>query len=82
MGERLVVDKAVCACRSDCSFVEVHSVERAAFDPGDLRPDQRRAILEIFRTILRPNVELSLMRCQSGDMLLSLAGCRGVADSG
>src|SRR5258708_5297404 len=82
IGERLVVDKAACACRADCSFVEVHSVERAAFDPGDLCPDQRSAILEIFRTILRPNVELSFMHGQRGDMLLSLAGCRGVADGG
>src|SRR5712675_1898969 len=34
VGERLVVDKAVCACRADGLFVKVHGIERAAFDPG------------------------------------------------
>jgi len=30
VGERLVVDKAVCLCRKDGLFVEVHGIERAA----------------------------------------------------
>ena len=40
VGEGLVVDKAVCASRKDGSFVKVHGIERAAIDPGDLRPDE------------------------------------------
>src|SRR3984893_5585932 len=39
IGERLIVNKAVGACRADGLFVEVHGIERAAFDPGDFRPD-------------------------------------------
>ena len=58
VGERLVVDKAVCAGRADGLFVEALGIELAAFDPGDLRADQRGAVLEILRAILRPDLEL------------------------
>src|SRR5262249_15703221 len=54
VGERLVVDEAVCACRHDGALVEVHSIERASLDPGDLSADQRCTILEVLRTNCRP----------------------------
>src|SRR5882724_11131376 len=82
VGERLVVDKAVCLCRADGLFVQVHGIERAAFDPGDLRPDQCGAVLEILRAIRRPDLELSVVRDQSLDMLLALVCRCGVAGSG
>src|ERR1700740_734875 len=77
VGERLVVDKAVCACRADGLFVKVHGIERRALDPGDSRPDQCGAVLEILRTICRPHLELSVVRDQSLDMPgpLCIAGC-------
>src|SRR6516165_1020512 len=53
VGERLVVDKAVCACRHDGALVELHGLERASLDTGDLGADQRCTILEILRTIRR-----------------------------
>jgi len=79
VGERLIVDKAVCACRADGLFVKVHGIERAAFDPGDLRPDQCGAVRKILRAIRRPDLELSVVRDQSLDMLQSLAGRCGLA---
>src|ERR1700704_4508095 len=79
VGERLVVDKAVGACRADGLFVKVHGVERAALNPGDLRPDQCGAVLEILRAICRPDLQLSVVRDQSLDMPPSLAGRCGLA---
>ena len=67
------MDKAVCARRADGLFVEVARLELAAFDARDLRADQRGAVLEILRAILRPDFELSVMRSQSLEMLRSLA---------
>src|SRR5260370_40024723 len=79
VGERLIMDKAICASRADRLFVKVHGIERAAFDPGDLRPDQRGAILEVPRANCRPDLELSVVSDQSLDMLPSLAGRCGLA---
>ena len=79
VGERLVVDKAILSRRADGLFVKVHGIERAAFDPGDLRPDQCGAVLEILRAIGRPDFKLSVVRDQSLDMLPSLAGHCGLA---
>src|ERR1700730_18643354 len=79
VGESLIMDKAICASRADGLFVKVHGIERAAFDPGDLRPDQRGAILEVLRPNRRPHLELSVVRDQSLDMLPSLAGRYGLA---
>jgi hypothetical protein len=39
VGERLVVNKCVSAGRADRLLVEVHGVERAAFEAGDLGAD-------------------------------------------
>src|SRR5258708_23211884 len=68
VGERLIVNKVVGAGRADGLFVKVHGIERAAFDPGDFRPDQCGAVLEILRAICRPDRELSVVRDQSLDM--------------
>ena len=51
----------------------------ASFDPRDLGADERGAILEILGTVLRPDFELSVMRSQTGNMLLALVGRGGVA---
>src|SRR5262249_20585391 len=61
VGERLVVDKAVGAGGTDGLFVEAHRVEHTAFNPGDLRADQRGAVLEILGTMLCPDLEPPVM---------------------
>ena len=71
VGERLIVDKAVCARRADGLFVEVLGIELAAFDACDLCAYQRGAVFEILRAILRPYFELSVVSGQSLEMLLS-----------
>src|SRR5262245_15958557 len=53
--ECLVVDKAICPCRKNRPFVQVHRLELASLDTGDLGPHQRGAILEVLRTIRRPS---------------------------
>ena len=73
VGERLIVDKAVCVCRADGLFVQMLGVELAAFDARDLRADQRGAVFEILRAVLRPDFELSVVGGQRLEMLL-LAG--------
>src|ERR1700686_1537011 len=82
VGERLIVNKAVGAGRADGLFVEAHRVTITAVDTSKLGPDQRGAILEIGRTIRRPELELLLTRSDSVQVLLSLAGRRGIAGSG
>src|SRR6516165_6365230 len=79
VGERLVVNKAVCACRRDGTLVEVHGIERASLDPGNFGAHQRGAVFEILRAILRPDFELPVMRGQSLQMLHALVGRYGVA---
>ena len=76
VGERLVVNKAVGAGRADRLFVEVHGVERAALDAGDLGADQCGAILEILRAIRRPGLELGAVAAQRRDTLTALFGGR------
>src|SRR5712664_1818806 len=79
IGERLVVNKAVCAGRPDGLFVEALGIELPALDPRDLGADQCGAVLEILRAICRPDLELSVVCDQSLDMLPSLAGRCGLA---
>jgi hypothetical protein len=38
VGERLVLGKTVCACCRDGALVEVHGIERASLDTGNLTP--------------------------------------------
>ena len=65
IGERLVVNKAVCAGRVDGLFVETFGIELPALDPRKLGADQRGAVLEIVRAIRRPELELLVMRGDS-----------------
>ena len=58
----------------DGLFVKVLGIERAALDPRNLRADQCGAVLEVLRAILRPDLELLVMRGESLEMLLPLAG--------
>jgi hypothetical protein len=67
--DRLVVNKAVCAGRADGLFVEAHRIKVPAFDACGLGAYQRNTVLEIFRAILRPYFELSVVGGQSLEML-------------
>src|SRR5262245_15685279 len=58
VGERLIVNKAIDASRTDGLLVQAHSLDIAAFNPGDLGADERRAVFEIRRAMLRPYFEL------------------------
>src|SRR6266404_1879264 len=69
IGERLIVNKAVCAGRANGLLVEVHRVNIAAVDASNLGADQRGASFEIVRAILRPYFELPVEGGQSLDML-------------
>src|SRR5216683_4768111 len=82
IGERLIVNKAVCAGRADGLLVEVHRVNIAAVDASNLGADQRGAGFEILRAILRPYFELPVMGCESLDMLSAPVGGRGIAGRG
>src|SRR5512132_4425997 len=59
VGERLVLDKAVCLCLADGLFVKVHSIERPVLDASNLRPDQCSAVCEVFRAMLSPRLDLT-----------------------
>src|SRR5262245_52978737 len=61
IGQRLVVYKAVCACRADRTLVQVHGTGRASCDTGNLGSDRRCTIVEVLRTIPRQAPELSLV---------------------
>ncbi|CAB3810364.1 hypothetical protein LMG28614_07258 [Paraburkholderia ultramafica] len=78
-GERLIVDKAMLLRRVDGLLVELFGIKHAAFDAGDLRPDQCGTVFEILRTILRPDLQLPVMCSDSLQKLLPLAGWCGVA---
>ena len=78
VGERLIVDKAVCVCRADGLFVKVLGVGCAAFYACDLRAHQRRAVFEILRAILCPYFELPMVSRQSLEVLLPLVGRCGI----
>src|SRR6266404_3369009 len=58
VGNRLIVNKAICAGRADRLLVETLSIELAAFDPGDLCADKCNAVLEILGAILCPDLQL------------------------
>src|SRR5262249_37775684 len=66
----------------DGLFVQAHGIQIATFDPGNFGVNQCGAVFEVLRAILRPDVELSLMKGQSLQMLLALVARRGVAACG
>src|SRR5262249_47776854 len=82
VGERLVVDEAVCACRRDGALVEVHGIEWAFLDTGNLSADQRGTILEVLRTIRRPGPKLALVLSKCFSMLGVRVGAQGLAPRG
>src|ERR1700739_877419 len=82
VGDRLIVDKAVSTGRANGLFVEALGIEFASFDPGDLGADERGTIFKILRAIFCPYFQLSVVRGQSLEMLLSSAGCGGIAGCG
>src|SRR5207244_10435453 len=58
----------LCVCGLDGLFVEPLRIEEATLDTGNLRAYQRRPVLEILGTILRPRVEFPLVGCQRGNV--------------
>src|SRR3984893_13315486 len=81
-GERLIMGKVVGLGRADGLFVEAFGIEFAAFNACNLRTNQRCAVREILRTIFCPYFQLSVVRGQSLEMLLSLVGRCGVPGCG
>src|SRR6516162_11162161 len=78
-GDRLMVDETIRPRRTNSLFVKTLSLELAAFNACDLGADQRCAVLEVLRTILRPDLELSVVGRQSLEMLLVLVRKYGIA---
>src|SRR5262249_30515269 len=74
VGERLVVNKAVRACRRDSALVEIHGLERASLDTGNLRAHQGDPVLEIFPAVLSPDSKSTLVIGQGFQVLLPLTG--------
>src|SRR5215471_15445253 len=78
VGERFVVDKAVCLGRVDRLLVETLGIQHATFQSGDLSTDKGGAVLEIFGAVFRPDSDLFVMRGQSLQMLPALIDRSGV----
>src|SRR5262249_22610026 len=78
VGNGLIVNDPVRPRRTDCLLVEPLGIELTAFDPCDLRADQRGAVFEILRAILCPDLEPPMVRGQSLEMLLSSVRSCGV----
>src|ERR1700681_4379759 len=72
VGERLVVDKVICAGRADGLLVEAHRVEGAAFNSRDLGGDKRSSVGEVLGAVLRPRVELLVVGGQRLQMAIAL----------
>src|SRR5262249_28553371 len=74
IGERLVVDEAVCLGRLDRPFVKTLRIQLATFQSGNLSTDKGGAVLEIFGAALCPDSDLFVMRGQGLQMLSALIG--------
>ena len=59
--ECLIVDKAICARRSDRLLVHAHGVEMTAFNACDFCAHECGAVFEILRTMLCPYFKLPVM---------------------
>src|SRR5215831_1346819 len=79
VGNRLIVDESMHVCRADGLFIKAFGVDHAAFNPGNLGANERCPIFEILRAMLRPDLELSVVRSQRLQMLPALVGRSGVA---
>jgi hypothetical protein len=73
VGDCLVVDESVGAGRVNGFVVEAHRIELAVFDAGELRANQRPAILESLGATLCPNLKLPVMCGKAVEHLVSLA---------
>src|SRR6185436_3994676 len=82
VGECLVLNKLVLACRLDGRFVQVLGVQLSTFDAGDFRADQERAVLEILVAVLRPFPELPVVGGQGLEMLTAFIGGRRITTCG
>ena len=78
IGERLIMDKAVRAGRTDRLFVQALCIQLSAFDARNLRPHQRGAVFEILRAMFRPYLELFVVNSESIEMLPALVGGCGI----
>jgi hypothetical protein len=76
------VNKAVGAGRTDCLLVEAHRFNIAALQAGNLGPNQGGAVFEIVRAMLRPDLDLFVMRREIVHELPPLAGSCGIARGG
>src|SRR5260370_30177898 len=79
VGNSFILYKAIRVRSADGLFIELLRVEQTAFDTGDLCPHYCSTIFDILRAILGPDIELSLMKRQSLQVLLALVRCNGVA---
>src|SRR5882757_3131999 len=80
VGERLVLDEAIDAGRTDALLIESHSIDVTAFQARDLGSNQRGAVFEVLRALLGPDLELPVMGGQLREMRFPLVG--GVANCG
>ena len=69
IGERFDVDDVVLTSRPDSRFVQTLRVQLASVDAGDLGTDERTAVLEILRAVLRPCDQQFVVSGQSFEML-------------
>src|SRR5262249_48053002 len=81
VDERFVVDEAVGLGGAEGPLVEVLRLERAAFQPGDLRADQSGAVGEVLRAILRPDLQLPVMAGHRLEMPAVFDGLHTIAAS-
>ncbi len=82
VGQRLVVNEAIRPRRTNGSLVQIHCLGQTPLDARNLRADQRRTILEVLWTVVRPCPELSFVRRQCLPMLCIRIGARGLAACG
>src|SRR6185295_14090457 len=82
VGECLVLNKLVFACRRDGRFVQALGVQLSTFDAGDFRADQERAVFEILGAVLRPFHELPVVGGQGLEMLRAFFGGRRITTCG
>src|SRR4030095_850144 len=69
VGERLVLNQPLLACRLDGRFVQTFGVQLSAFDAGDLSVHQFRAALARRKTVTGICLELPVVLGQRLDML-------------
>src|SRR6267143_4421921 len=76
MGKRFVLDEAVLASRLNGLLVQLHRVEGAAFNAGDLSRHQRELVTKSWWKILCPLAQLLLVRRQEVAPHVLLVGRR------